>query len=231
MRRLATKCKETWRHLLKQKGQGLTEFVLILAFCAAIGWAASEVGFMDTIGAVFDSGKQPETVTAAIGGGGKTNTPSNPTDPTDTTDPSTPPTPPTQTDPTEPTEPTVPTVQPTTSGTQTGGTLAETLDATLQARAVENGTTGSYTLGAIVNDNGTYKIVVNGSETDKWHDLREYHIIDVSEHLTTDGNNIKDINAGDIVITENGEVYFHRWGSGQTSYPPNVNENWVKIDL
>ena len=219
---------ETLKRLSKQRGQGLTEFVLILAFCAAIGWAASEVGFMDTIGAVFDSGKQPETVTAAIGGGGNTNTPSNPTDPTDTTDPSTPPTPPTQTD---PTEPTVPTVQPTTSGTQTGGTLAETLDATLQARAVENGTTGSYTLGAIVNDNGTYKIVVNGSETDKWHDLREYHIIDVSEHLTTDGNNIKDINAGDIVITENGEVYFHRWGSGQTSYPPNVNENWVKIDL
>ena len=231
MRRLVTKCKEIWKHLLKQKGQGLTEFVLVLAFCAILGWIASEVGFMDAIGAVFDSGKRPETVTAAIGGGGNTNTPSNPTDPTDTTDPSTPPTPPTQTDPTEPTEPTVPTVQPTTSGTQTGGTLAETLDATLQARAVENGTTGSYTLGAIVNDNGTYKIVVNGSETDKWHDLREYHIIDVSEHLTTDGNNIKDINAGDIVITENGEVYFHRWGSGQTSYPPNVNENWVKIDL
>lgn len=93
MRRLVTKCKEIWKHLLKQKGQGLTEFVLVLAFCAILGWIASEVGFMDAIGAVFDSGKRPETVTAAIGGGGNTNTPSNPTDPTDTTDPSTPPTP------------------------------------------------------------------------------------------------------------------------------------------
>lgn len=55
--------------LSKQKGQGLTEFALILAFCAAIGWSANEVGFIDAIGAVFESGKQPEKVTAAIGGG------------------------------------------------------------------------------------------------------------------------------------------------------------------
>lgn len=69
MVKLIEKKNETLKILLRQKGQGLTEFALILAFCAAIGWAASEVGFMDAIGAAFDSGKQPEQVTAAIGGG------------------------------------------------------------------------------------------------------------------------------------------------------------------
>ena len=93
MRKLVTKCKEKWKYLLKQKGQGLTEFVLVLAFCAVIGWIASEVGFMDAIGAVFDSGKRPETVTAAIGGGSSMTTPPDPPDPTDPTDPTDPPTP------------------------------------------------------------------------------------------------------------------------------------------
>ena len=73
MGKLINKMNETLKILLRQKGQGLTEFVLILAFCAAIGWIASEVGFLDAIGSVFDSGKRPEYVTAAIGGGG-TNT-------------------------------------------------------------------------------------------------------------------------------------------------------------
>ena len=93
MRKLVTKCKEKWKYLLKQKGQGLTEFVLVLAFCAVIGWIASEVGFMDAIGAVFDSSKRPETVTAAIGGGSSMTTPPDPPDPTDPTDPTDPPTP------------------------------------------------------------------------------------------------------------------------------------------
>ena len=74
---------ETLKRLSKQRGQGLTEFVLILAFCAVIGWFASEVGFLDAIGAVFDSAKRPEQITAAIGGGGSSVTPT----PTPTPDP------------------------------------------------------------------------------------------------------------------------------------------------
>ena len=83
MGRLIETKNEMLKNLSKQKGQGLTEFVLILAFCAVIGWIASEVGFMDAIGAVFDSGKRPETVTAAIGGGKGSVTPT----PTPTPDP------------------------------------------------------------------------------------------------------------------------------------------------
>ena len=70
MSELSTKCREGWKRLLTQKGQGLVEFALILAFCAAIGWAASEAGFGDAISALIDSGDQPEYVTAAIGGHG-----------------------------------------------------------------------------------------------------------------------------------------------------------------
>jgi hypothetical protein len=86
MGKLIEKRNESLKILLKQKGQGLTEFVLILAFCVAIGWAANEAGFMDAIGAVFDSGKRPETVTAAIGGGEKGVSPT----PTPTPDPENP---------------------------------------------------------------------------------------------------------------------------------------------
>ncbi len=68
MSRLIAKSNKILQFLLRQKGQGLTEFVLILAFCAAIGWGANEVGLMDTIGAVFETSKRPENVTAAIGG-------------------------------------------------------------------------------------------------------------------------------------------------------------------
>ena len=71
------------RKTKNEKGQGLTEFVLVLAFCAVIGWFANEVGFLDAIGAVFDSGKRPEQITAAIGGGGSSVSPT----PTPTPDP------------------------------------------------------------------------------------------------------------------------------------------------
>lgn len=121
------------------------------------------------------------------------------------------------------------------SGAQTGETFEEkqaALDIKLKSTAVINGSAGSYTLGAIVDDNGTYKIVVNGSETDKWNNLAEYHIIDVAEHLNADGVHLENIQSGDIVITENGDAYFHRWGTGYTSCPPNLSDsNWVKIDL
>ena len=70
MRGVITKYKDVWKRLLQPKGQGLTEFVLVLAFCAIIGWAASKVGFLDAIGAAFDVSKKPEYITAAIGGGG-----------------------------------------------------------------------------------------------------------------------------------------------------------------
>ena len=70
MDRLIVKLNETLKDLLKQKGQGLTEFVLVLAFCAIIGWAASKVGFLDAIGSAFDFTKKPEYIPAAMGGGG-----------------------------------------------------------------------------------------------------------------------------------------------------------------
>ena len=117
MSELSTKCREVWKRLLTQKGQGLVEFALILAFCAAIGWAASEAGFGDAISALIDSGDQPEHVTAAIGGHGTKPTVS-PTDPSTnpTTDPTTDPTTNPTTDPT--TNPTTdPTTNPTTDPT------------------------------------------------------------------------------------------------------------------
>ena len=91
MDRLIVKLNETLKDLLKQKGQGLTEFVLVLAFCAIIGWAASKVGFLDAIGSAFDVSKKPEYITAAIGGGGGAHTPSDPSTPSDPPDPPTPP--------------------------------------------------------------------------------------------------------------------------------------------
>ena len=72
-----------FRKTKNEKGQGLTEFVLVLAFCAIIGWAASKVGFLDAISAAFDVSKKPEYITAAIGGGGSSVTPT----PTPTPDP------------------------------------------------------------------------------------------------------------------------------------------------
>ncbi len=65
---LLTYIKKAWKRLLSQKGQGLTEFALVLAFCAGIGWAANSVGFREAINAVIDSGRQNEQHTAAIGG-------------------------------------------------------------------------------------------------------------------------------------------------------------------
>ena len=112
MSEVGTKCREVRKRLLTQKGQGLVEFALILAFCAAIAWAANEVGFGDAISSLLDRGDQPEYVTAAIGGHGTKPTvsptdpstnPTNPTDPTNPTNPTEP------TDPTNPTEPTNPT--------------------------------------------------------------------------------------------------------------------------
>ena len=83
MRGRIAKINEKLKQLLTQKGQGLTEFVLILAFCAAIGYAAHEAGFGKAISSLLDSGEQPEYVTAAIGGGGGRVTPT----PTPTPDP------------------------------------------------------------------------------------------------------------------------------------------------
>ena len=96
MSEVGTKCREVRKRLLTQKGQGLVEFALILAFCAAIAWAANEVGFGDAISSLLDRGDQPEYVTAAIGGHGTkptvspTDPSTNPTNPTDPTDPTNP---------------------------------------------------------------------------------------------------------------------------------------------
>ena len=66
---VVTKINEKLKSLFRQKGQGLVESALILALCVGIGLAAREMGFFDAISAVFDSGEQPEYLTAAIGGG------------------------------------------------------------------------------------------------------------------------------------------------------------------
>ena len=65
---LNTKSKDVLKRLLAQKGQGLVEFVLILAFCAGIGVAAREAGFADAISNLLSRGEQTEDVAAAIGG-------------------------------------------------------------------------------------------------------------------------------------------------------------------
>ena len=57
-----------FRKMKSEKGQGLVEFALILAFCAVIAWAVSNLRFGETISALLDSGDHPEYVTAAIGG-------------------------------------------------------------------------------------------------------------------------------------------------------------------
>lgn len=68
MDRIIAKLNKALKALFMQKGQGLVEFVLILAFCAAIGLAARDAGFGEAISALLGSGEQPEYVTAAIGG-------------------------------------------------------------------------------------------------------------------------------------------------------------------
>ena len=59
-----------WKHLLSAKGQGLVEFALILAFCAIIGYAVSEMGFIEALRGVFHTG-DTAYLTAEIGGGKK----------------------------------------------------------------------------------------------------------------------------------------------------------------
>lgn len=68
MKRLIAKINEVLKCLLSKNGQGLVEFVLILAFCAGIGIAAREAGFGQALNALFDSEEKPEYETAAIGG-------------------------------------------------------------------------------------------------------------------------------------------------------------------
>ena len=68
MNGLAKRIMNVWKGLLAQKGQGLVEFALILAFCAGIGVAAREAGFAEAISNLLDSGEKTEDVAAAIGG-------------------------------------------------------------------------------------------------------------------------------------------------------------------
>ena len=68
MSELITISKDIWKRLLAQKGQGLVEFALVLAFCAGIGVAAREAGFAEAISNLLDRGEQTEDVAAAIGG-------------------------------------------------------------------------------------------------------------------------------------------------------------------
>ena len=57
-----------FRKMKSEKGQGLVEFALILAFCAVIAFAVSKSGFKEAISALLDSGNHYEYETAAIGG-------------------------------------------------------------------------------------------------------------------------------------------------------------------
>ena len=68
MNGLAKRIMNVWKSLLAQKGQGLVEFALILAFCAGIGVAAREAGFAEAISNLLGSGEKTEDVAAAIGG-------------------------------------------------------------------------------------------------------------------------------------------------------------------
>ena len=68
MNGLITRIMKVCKSLLVQKGQGLVEFALILAFCAGIGVAAREAGFAEAISNLLDSGERTEDVAAAIGG-------------------------------------------------------------------------------------------------------------------------------------------------------------------
>ena len=67
MKRLIAKVNESLKCLLTNKGQGLVEFALIIAFCAGIGIAVREAGFGKAIDALLGSGERPEYETAAIG--------------------------------------------------------------------------------------------------------------------------------------------------------------------
>ena len=68
MNGLITRIMKACKSLLAQKGQGLVEFALILAFCVGIGVAAREAGVTEAISNLLDSGERTEDVTAAIGG-------------------------------------------------------------------------------------------------------------------------------------------------------------------
>ena len=68
MSELITISKDIWKRLSAQKGQGLVEFALVLAFCAGIGVAAREAGFAEAISNLLDRGEQTEDVAAVIGG-------------------------------------------------------------------------------------------------------------------------------------------------------------------
>lgn len=62
--KLYQKCK----HLLNDKGQGLVEFALTIAFCAIIGYAVSEMGFIEALRGAYNTGNEAY-LTADIGGG------------------------------------------------------------------------------------------------------------------------------------------------------------------
>lgn len=64
-----------WKHLLNDKGQGLVEFALTIAFCAFIAYAVSEMGFIEALRGAYNSGN--EAYLMADIGGGKTQTPGN----------------------------------------------------------------------------------------------------------------------------------------------------------
>ena len=103
----------------------------------------------------------------------------------------------------------------------------------MKASAVANGTAASYQLGAVVNDNGAYKIVINAGQG--WNNLVNYRIIDVNEALkaSSDGKHIS-MNGGDIVIADDGNAYINQYGHGWVSYPEDLyaqTSGCVKVKL
>ena len=122
------------------------------------------------------------------------------------------------------------------SNTGSGNTFEQkkaALEAKMKASAVANGTAASYQLGAVVNDNGAYKIVINAGQG--WNNLANYHIIDVNEALkaSSDGKHIS-MNGGDIVIADDGNAYVNQYGHGWVSYPEDLyaqTSGCVKVKL
>ena len=123
---------------------------------------------------------------------------------------------------------------------QNGNTISGTtfeekkasLEAILQNQAVAQGTPESYKIGAIVLDSdGKYKIAYNADTG--WNNLGEYHIINISDVMNSDGVHLN-VQRCDIVIADDGNAYFNKNGHGYTAYPTdlyNGENGWVKLEL
>ena len=123
------------------------------------------------------------------------------------------------------------------SGNTISGTTFEekkdSLEKIFEKIAVAQGTVESCQIGAIVLDyDGKYKIVTNAGSG--WNNLTEYSIIDPNVAMQAAGSAYINVKSGDIIIADDGNVYFNRYGWDGTEYPNALYEqkdHWVKIKL